>query len=491
MTLTWVLAGVLCIYVVVMFVIGWLCQGRIQNREDFNVAGRRLPLSLAWATLLATWFGAGTLLTQADEVRNEGLSVAALDPWGAGVCLLIAGLFFAKPLWEMKLLTLPDFFRRKFGAGAELFAALIMVPSYFGWIAVQFVALGSVLNALFGLDLNLATFLVAMVGMGYTLMGGMWSVTLTDALQMVFILIGLVILSLTTVARLGQGDYAFGIERLLAESDPQLLEAIPTETLPVFAAWLGVFCIGALGNIPGQDLTQRIFAARSGSVARNACLVAGVLYLVFGSLPLLLGLASRILLPGTDQSVVMALAQSLLQPHPLALVMFVLAVVSAVLSTIDSAILAPASVLSENVLPRLVSIRPEAGTLSSERFFDGSLALVRWSVIGITAASLALAYVGESAYELLESAYTMPFVGLFVPLTMGIYQTPRGQSPALVSMATGTGLWLIHFLAETYFGFTAGFLGSGLPVPLLSVLCGLVSYVICHAWIGRGRVVTV
>ena len=106
-----------------MSVIGGLCQGHIRNAEDFTVAGRRLPLSLAWATLLATWFGAGTLLTQADAVRNEGLSKAALDPWGAGVCLLIAGLFFAKPLWEMKLLTLPDFFRRRFGSAAELFSA--------------------------------------------------------------------------------------------------------------------------------------------------------------------------------------------------------------------------------------------------------------------------------------------------------------------------------------------------------------------------------
>jgi Na+/proline symporter len=485
MTVTLFLGFVLCLYTVAMFVIGWLCQGRIRNAEDFTVAGRRLPLSLTWATLLATWFGAGTLLTQADSVRNEGLSKAALDPWGAGVCLLIAGLFFAKPLWDMKLLTLPDFFRRRFGSAAELFAALIMVPSYFGWIAVQFVALGTVLHALFDINLNLAIFLVAMVGRGYTLQGGMWSVTLTDALQMAFILIGLIILGVTTLARLGHGDYAFGMERLLAESDPRLLQAIPTETFAAFSAWLGVFCIGALGNIPGQDLTQRIFAARSGNVARNACLIAGVLYVLFGSIPLLLGLAGRILLPSTDQSVIMALAQSVLQPHPLAFVMFVLAVVSAVLSTIDSAILAPASVLGENVLPRIFPSRPRSAGQPSGLHDGFSLALVRWSVVGITAASLALAYLGESAYELLENAYSMTFVGLFVPLTMGLYLKPRGQAPAIVSMATGTGLWLIHFLAETFFDFSGGFFGSGLSVPLLSTFCGLVSYLVTHAWIGK------
>jgi len=81
----------------------------------------------------------------------------------------------------------------------------------------------------------------------------------------------------------------------------------------------------------------------------------------------------------------------------------------------------------------------------------------------------------------------MTFVGLFVPLTMGLYQTPRGQEPAIVSMVTGTGLWFVHFLAETCLNFTAGFLGSGLSVPLRSTLCGLISYLVSHAWIGKRR----
>jgi Na+/proline symporter len=124
-------------YVVLMFVLSYVASRRVANIEDYVVAGRRLPLMLAVPTLLATWFCGGTLLTVTDEVRARGLSAAGLDPLGAGVCLILAGLFFAAPLWRMKLLTLPDFFRRQFGTRAEVISACLMIPTYFGWIAVR------------------------------------------------------------------------------------------------------------------------------------------------------------------------------------------------------------------------------------------------------------------------------------------------------------------------------------------------------------------
>ena len=108
------------IYLVLIFALAILARRRIKTEEDYIVAGRRLPLSLATATLLATWFGAGTLLTATDEIRAEGLRVTALEPYGAGLCLVLAGLFFAKPLWEMKLCTVSDLYRNKFGTKAGI-----------------------------------------------------------------------------------------------------------------------------------------------------------------------------------------------------------------------------------------------------------------------------------------------------------------------------------------------------------------------------------
>ena len=166
-SLRWLLGGAMLLYLCVMYIIGFIAQRKVHDEEDFLVAGRRLPLSLAWMTLLATWFGAGTMLTAADEVREGGLERAALDPFGAGTCLLIAGLLVAGPMWRMKLLTVPDFFLRRYGSAAELVSSLILVPSYFGWIAAQFTALAEVLHLFFDLPLGWGLVLVAILGTGY------------------------------------------------------------------------------------------------------------------------------------------------------------------------------------------------------------------------------------------------------------------------------------------------------------------------------------
>lgn len=462
-SLKWLLATTMVLYVVGMYLIGYYAQRKIHGSEDFLVAGRKLPLSLAWMTLLATWFGAGTLLAAADEVRRDGLQAAALDPFGAGVCLLLAGLFFAGPLWRMELLTVPDFFRRKFGISAELIASCIMVPSYFGWVAAQFVALTGVLNLFFGIDPQYGLTLVAIIGTGYTLMGGMWSVTLTDAVQISLVLIGLVVLALVALSELGAGSVWGGLVRVGKETEPAMLEPFPTKNLAAFLGWLGVFLTGALGNLPGQDLMQRVFAAKSAATARWACIIAGLGYLTFGLIPLLLALVGNLLFPDDVQSEILpALAHAFL--HPAVAVVFVVALLSAVLSTIDSAILSPASVLAENVLAK----------------FSGhdSLALNRYSVLGVALCSLALAYAGQSAYNLLESAYALTLVGLFVPLTIGLYSQPRSGYPALASMLLGTGIWSIHFLlgCDTFLP-TVPVIGAWhIPLSLAATACSLGGY---------------
>jgi SSS family solute:Na+ symporter len=464
--LKWLLAGSILVYLVVMYGIGYWAERKVRSTEDFLVAGRSLPLSLAWMTLLATWFGAGTLLTAADEVRDNGLTAAALDPLGAGVCLLLAAVFIAGPIWRHQLLTLPDLFRKKYGAGAELLSAIILVPSYFGWIAAQFIALADILQLFFGIPVVWGLLLVAIVGTGYTWMGGMWSVTLTDAVQIILVLLGLVVMVVVVLAHLGQGDAWSGFARLGSETDPQRLILIPTHDRKELVGWLGVFAIGALGNLPGQDLLQRIFAAKSARVARDACFVAGSLYLAFGVMPLVLALAGNLLVPEATQTRILPLLASFFL-HPVVAVIFILAVLSAILSTIDSAILSPSSVLAQNVFPRF----------GHRDLLRGN----RQAVLGVATCSLALAYAGESAYTLLESAYELTMVGLVVPLFFALYTEPRSAWPARTSMLVGTGIWGCHelfdwphFLAPTPLGLWE------LPISLTATGAGLLAYLLCE-----------
>jgi SSS family solute:Na+ symporter len=458
------LGFVLLAFVLAMFGLGYWARGRIHDAEDYLIAGRRLPLSLATATLLATWFGAGTLLTATDEVRSAGLQAAALEPIGAGLCLVAAGLFFARRLWDMQLVTLPDFYRRRFGVKAEVVASLIMVPGYFGWIAAQFVALAGILELFWGIPLGHGLWLVAAVGTGYTLLGGMWSVTATDAVQLVCLIIGLAVLALTVLAELaGTGPLMSGLGRFADAVPADRLVLIPTQNLAAFVGWLSVLAIGILGNIPGQDLAQRVFASRSAAIARTACLIAGVAYVGFGMIPVFTGLAADVLpIDLGDTATVPALVAALMSPA--VGIVFIVALTSAVLSTIDSAILAPSSVVSNNLFAKLW---PERSVL----------AMSRWATLGVALASLAIAYFGEDAYALLESAYAIGMVGLFVPLAVGLHSARGAEDAALAAMATGTLVWLLH-LALGWESFAGPLIARtvALPQELAATALGWAAY---------------
>jgi solute:Na+ symporter, SSS family len=459
--LTTIIAITMIVYVIVMFIMSYIASRRVQDVEDYVVAGRRLPLLLAMPTILATWFCGGTLLTIADEVRAEGLEAAALDPLGAGVCLILAGLFFAGPLWKMKLTTLPDFFRHRFGQRAEIASAALMIPTYFGWIAAQFVALAGVLYIFFGLDMTVGIVLVAVIGTGYTLMGGMWAVTMTDALQVVLMIVGLLVLAYVTMDLLGDGSLAGGLSAVATQTPAERLVLLPTESLVALTGWLGVFSAGALGNLAGQDLMQRVFSSRSASVARTACILAGLLYITLGMLPLLLGLAGELLLPAEKAKATLPMLAKLFL-NPFLAVIFVVTIFSAVLSTIDSAILAPATVLSQNLVQKVkqVSIEP--------------LKLTRLAVVFVAIISLIVAFMGESAYSLLETSYELGMVSLLTPLALGLFLQRRCERAALVSMIAGTAVWTAHLVigAEGFFGLEL------LPMGLGSMGTAIIAYLL-------------
>lgn len=453
-------AGILLGYAAVLFGLAAIAQRRVKTPGDFLLAGRRLSLRLATASLLATWFGAGTLLASAEEVTASGLRAAALEPIGPGICLLLVGLFYAGPLRRARLVTLGDFFARRFGRGSEIAAAAVMVGSFFGWIAAQFGVLAALLDNLFRIPSTAGLLLVGAVAIGYTLIGGMWSVTLTDALQMPVVAFGLLALGVSALAALGDGSLLSGIARLGAETPPEHLAFFPGEATEALA-WSGLLLAGALGNIPGQDVLQRVFASRSVRVARQACLLSGGLYLGLGLIPVGLGLAAPLLLPDSSGDLLGTLTSVLFSPA--AALGLVLVVVSAVLSTVDSALVSAASVLAQNLLrhalPRVKLLR-----------------LSRVSVVAVGAASLGFASSGLSAFRLLEDAYELTLVGLFVPLTFGLFTRRGGSRAALAAIGAGALPWALHTAVGWEWFFEDALLPAGISIPAgvgLTALSGI------------------
>ncbi|MCX8115630.1 MAG: sodium:solute symporter, partial [Burkholderiaceae bacterium] len=181
------------LYLLASIAIGLYAASRVRNTADYAIAGRSLPLYIIVATTFATWFGSETVLGIPSKFVEGGLSKTVEDPFGAGLCLVLVGLFFARRLYKMDLLTIGDFYRRRFGKGVEIFSAVVILISYLGWVAAQITALGVVFNLLSGGAISVAQGMVigTLVVLVYTLFGGMWSVALTDFFQMIIIVIGL------------------------------------------------------------------------------------------------------------------------------------------------------------------------------------------------------------------------------------------------------------------------------------------------------------
>ncbi|MBL8890004.1 MAG: sodium:solute symporter family protein [Planctomycetaceae bacterium] len=450
-TWTVILAISLGVYMTILLAIGgWASKKGGDSAEEFLLAGRSLPIPMAVITLLATWFGAGVMLSVTDEVAKSGISVATMDPIGVALCLFLAGWWLARPLWNMGILTVCDFYRRRFDVVTEKLAAVILVPSYFGWIALQFMAIAKLLEMFFGLSVEWGVFLAMAAGTGYTMLGGLRAVVWTDFFQLGFVLIGIVWLALLTFFEVGWEQTQTAMRNSLA-FQPDLKEV---------ALLLDLLVIGCLGNLPAQDLIQRFLCVRSASAASRACYWASVGYLLFGLFPIFMGLLSAYVLPESQTQVVMGIAGKLMSGP--VLVIFVLAVISAVLSTIDGAILSPASVLAQNLIP--IAWSKQVGHVTVNRL----------AVLLVALCSLVTAYSGASAMELLEAAYSLMLVGLLVPLVGGLWLRRRPPIAAIAAMIVGTAVWLPHLFLEDSEWLAQPWLvprGIYLPMNITATIC--------------------
>ncbi len=431
------LAIALGVYLVVLTGLSIFASRKVETEEDYLVAGRNLPLFLCWGTLIATWFGAASMTAASEAAREDGLIGVILDPFACAATLVFAGLFYAAPMWRMKLLTTGDFFRRTYGTKAELIGAFIQIPSYFGWIALQYKALGDMQELYFGIPAGWGIVIACGVTLAYTMIGGMWSVTLTDTAQIVFAFFGLLMLAFSAYSSFGGGSAFIGIDRLIAQTEPSHLTLLPEATALAILGYCGTWATGLFGNIPGQDLQQRIFSARDSKTASRACILAGVLYLAFGSIPVSLGLISRLIEPDAEGGILQLMAAKYLTPTMA--VIFVVSFTSIVVSTATSAVLAPATILGHNVLSRIAI------------FKNRGLVLDRFCVFLISMGGLALAFSGQSKMALLDLALSMQLVALFIPLTMGLYGRPRSSWAAILAMGFGITCFMARWLPEQIF----------------------------------------
>ena len=467
------LISFIVLYLLASIGIGLYAATRVKNTADYAVAGRSLPLAVVIATTFATWFGSETVLGVPGRFIAGNLGEIVEDPFGASMCLVLVGLFFAYRLYRKNLITIGDYYRQRFGAAVEVVCSVMIIFSYLGWVGAQITALGLVFNLLSegSISLSMGMVIGTAVVLIYTLYGGMWSVALTDFVQMIVISIGLVLIAWYAAEAAGGASRV--IEFAAREGKFHFFpdDGSPKTWLFFFAASITMM----LGSIPQQDVFQRVMSSNNEHTARRGPVIGGLLYLAFAFVPIFIVVAAVMVVP--EASALLAddpqkvLPVLVLKHMPAALqVAFFGALLSAIMSTASATLLAPSTTFVENILRNLKPGMSDAATLKA----------MRVSVLVFTVCVLvySITMEGTSIYELVSGAYQVPLVGAFVPLVFGLYWKRATTQGALLAVALGLGVWLL-FVASPM-------LSEAFPQQLagvLAALAGMVGGSLAPQWI--------
>jgi SSS family solute:Na+ symporter len=455
-----VLLTLVIVYLLVTIAIGLMAAKRVQNSADFAIAGRHLPMAMIVTTTFATWFGSETVLGIPAKFVNGGLHGVVEDPFGAGFCLIFVGLFFAGKLYRMTLLTISDYFRERYGRVVEVICSLIIMVSYLGWVSAQVTALGLVFNVLsnnvISIELGMVIGVVSILA--YTLFGGMWSVAITDFIQMIILVVGLSILAVFAADQAGGADK---VVSLAISKD--MFKFFPEPNFKEMAFFFAAAITIMFGSIPQQDVFQRVMSANSLEAATRGPVIGGICYILFAFVPMFLVVSAMLIMP-EKAAVLMAedpqkVLPTLVMEHmPFIMqVLFFGALLSAIKSCASATLLAPSVTFTENIWRQFRPHQSDRQELLAMR-----LTVLAFSVVVLCYAILMQ---GTSIYEMVSGAYQVPLVGAFVPLTFGLYWKRATTQGAIFAIVLGLLTWGL-FLATPA--------GQEFPAQLAGVLASLV-----------------
>ncbi len=452
-------------YLLITIAIGLWAAKRVKTTADFAIAGRHLPLVMIVTTTFATWFGSETVLGIPAKFVNGGLGSVVEDPFGAGTCLILVGLFFAAKLYKMTLLTISDYYRERYGRVVEVVCSLIIILSYLGWVSAQVTALGLVFNLLSGGAITPAMGMI--IGtisiLAYTLFGGMWSVAVTDFIQMIILVSGLFILAVFA------GNMAGGADKVVALAvSKDLFRFWPEPSFQQVVFFIAASVTMMLGSIPQQDVFQRVMSAKDVSAATKGPVIGGVCYILFAFVPMFLVTSALIIMP--EQTAVLLkddpqkiLPTLVLEKMPFIMqVLFFGALLSAIKSTASATLLAPSVTFVENIWRQFYPRQSDKHELRSMR-----IAVLVFSAF---VCAYAISLQGKPIYEMVSGAYQVTLVGAVVPLAAGLYWKRATTQGAIFSIVLGLVSWIILLATPAGEFFPAQL--AGLLMSALGMLVG-------------------
>lgn len=435
-------------YVLVQFAIGAWVSRRITSANDYILAGRRLGSGLVAFSVFATYFGAEAIVASGGAVYEHGLRGALVDPFAYAAAIIIVGLLFANALWSRGLTTFADLFRQRYSPGVERLVVIVLLPGSIIWAAAQIRAFGQVMDANSGMGLKTAIVLAAVLVGAYSVIGGLLADSVTDVVQGVVVLAGLVILGAIVGTNVG------GVPAGLAAVEPDRFRLYDPEDGVL--GTLEKIAIPICGTIVAVELISRFLGARTAQIAGRATVGGGLIYLTIGLVPVFLGLIGPTLLPNVPdpEQIVAKLAEVYLPG--LLYIVFIGAIISAILSVVHSALHAPAAQISHNLLEALVPDLTDRGKLWT----------VRATVLVLSIVAFAISFSSEGIKDLVETASAFGSAGVFVATLFALFTRFGGPRSAYASIGAGLIVW------------AAGKYGLGLVTPyLFGLLAALAGYI--------------
>lgn len=409
------------VYLLVQLAIAAYAARGVKTESDFIVAGRSVGLFLGMLSLFATNFGAESMMGSSAAIADEGLAGARADPFGYTICWVLMALLVAYPLRKRAYTTINDFYSDRYGRTVELLVTVVVLPTSLIWAAAQMMAFGQIISVVS--DVPVATGIISATALVtiYTFLGGMKSDILTDGLQGVILIVGLI--ALTGFVVVAAGGFMPSIEVI---DRAQLSFAHPDES---FLARLDVWMIPVLGSLVMQEAVGRLLSMRTAALARRACFIAAGLYFVVGCMPVYIGLVGPHLPGGGElahrDAFLPDLAEQLLPKW--AYVLFIGALVSAIMSTVNSTLLAFAALATRNIV---MPFKPGLSDQHQLRMTRGFLLLS-----GPLTCLLALG--GDTIFEMAQLSSSFGSAGVLVTFFGGMYLARGGKWTAIATLLTG------------------------------------------------------
>jgi len=393
-------------YVVVMLAVGIYVAGKSTSMSDFAVSGRNMGLTVCSISIVATWFGSGPMMGSAAAAYSGNTLEVLRDPFVSGISLLIAGFFFVRTYRRSKRITPIEFHEIRIGNLAGVISSFVNLVAGSIWLGGVMFAFGVVFETLTGQPAAIGILGGTLVIVIYTMFGGLQAVAATDVLQMVFIMVGVLALFFVVV------DDAGGFGSVAQQMPEHAFRLVPTgNTFNDWFAYFQVWFSSGLVAIGVISVVQRAMAARNEQVAQNAFYIAGIGYLLFGMIPVTLGYIATVTMPGVadPNAIIPLLAVEHL--HPVVVAIFVGAVISAIMSTSDSILLGCGTVISVNLLPRVMKDPSD----------QLRLRVARWSVPVMAVIALYTAFNTSTVISAIAMSISLGFAGLSAPFMLAIW----------------------------------------------------------------------